>query len=75
MGVSFLEGREMRQNRHSFATNSLICGETPLWITKIMGHHNTDMIINVYLKHIEDAKGMTDGTFLAAAYGKAISNI
>lgn len=43
-GVTF---REMRQTRHSFATNALIYGENPLWIAKVMGHRNTNMIINV----------------------------
>jgi integrase len=57
----------MRQTRHSFATNALIYGD-PLWIAKVMGHRNTNMIINVYMKLIEDAKGTTDGSLLAKAY-------
>lgn len=57
--------REMRQTRHSFATNALIYGD-PLCIAKVMGHRNTNMIINV-MKLIEDAKGTTDGSLLAKA--------
>ncbi len=60
--------REMKQTRHSFATNALIYGENPLWIAKVMGHHNTNMIIRVYMKYIADAKGTTDGSSLADAY-------
>jgi len=30
--------REMKQTRHSFATIALSCGESPLWIAKVMGH-------------------------------------
>jgi integrase len=39
--------RDMRQTRHSFATNALSHGENPLWIAKVMGHRNADMIIKV----------------------------
>lgn len=60
--------REMRQTRHSFATNALIHGENPLWIAKVMGHRNTNMIINVYMKLIENTKETTDGLALAKAY-------
>jgi integrase len=31
-----LKYREMKQTRHSFATNALSCGENPLWIAKVM---------------------------------------
>jgi integrase len=60
--------REMKQTRHSFATNALSCGENPLWIAKVMGHRDTDMIIRVYGKYIENASGVTDGTKLEAMY-------
>jgi integrase len=60
--------REMKQTRHTFATIGLSCGESPLWIAKVMGHRNTDMIVHVYSKYIEDARGVQDrgvlnGTF------------
>lgn len=60
--------REMKQTRHSFATNALSHGENPLWIAKVMGHRNTDMIIKVYGKFIEDDKGTVDGDLLTKAY-------
>ena len=58
--------REMKQTRHSFATIALSCGENPLWIAKVMGHKNTDMIIRVYMKYIENenGSGSEDGKLL-----------
>jgi len=51
----------MKQTRHSFATVALSCGESPLWIAKVMGHRNTEMVIKVYSKYIENAAGFSDG--------------
>lgn len=59
-----LQFREMKQTRHSFATIALSCGENPLWIASVMGHRNTDMIIKVYSKYIEKARGAADGGLL-----------
>ena len=56
-----LEYREMKQTRHSFATNALSCGENPLWIARVLGHRDTDMVIRVYGKYIENAMGCQDG--------------
>jgi integrase len=69
-----IELREMKQTRHSFATNALSCGENPLWIAKVMGHRNADMIIKVYGKYIEDATGVKDGSNLDSIYQGSISN-
>ena len=66
--------REMKQTRHSFATNALSFGESPLWIAKVMGHCNTEMIIKVYSRYIEDAKGTVDGDSLTRAYRAAQGN-
>jgi integrase len=60
--------REMKQTRHSFATIALSCGENPLWIARVMGHRNTDMIIKVYSKYIETARGLQDGGFFNKAF-------
>ena len=62
------EIREMKQTRHSFATVALSCGENPLWIAKVMGHRNTDMIIKVYSRYIEDGSGSPDGARLDKAF-------
>jgi integrase len=64
----------MKQTRHSFATMALSCGENPLWIAKTMGHRDTDMIIRVYGKYVENASGSKDGSMLNAAYKFATDN-
>jgi len=53
--------RELKQTRHSFATLAMSCGENPLWIAKVMGHANVDMIIKVYSKYVENAVDDNDG--------------
>ena len=63
-----LDYREMKQTRHSFATNALSCGENPLWIARVMGHRDTDMIIRVYGKYIENFNGFQDGNNLNNFY-------
>jgi integrase len=71
-GVAY---REMKQTRHSFATNALSCGENPLWIAKVMGHRDTDMIIRVYGKYIEDAGSRPDGCKLDGQYNGLIGKL
>jgi integrase len=68
MKKAVLKYREMKQTRHSFATNALSCGENPLWIAKVMGHRDTDMIIRVYGKYIENAGKHQDGAKFAGIY-------
>ena len=68
-----LEIRDLKQTRHSFATVALSCGESPLWIAKVMGHRNTEMIIKVYGKYIENAGVSKDGTLLNQLYQKSKS--
>jgi len=63
-----LKVREMKQTRHSFATIALSCGENPLWIARVMGHRNTDMIIKVYSKYVENAAGSKDGAAFDGLY-------
>ena len=67
--------REMKQTRHSFATNALSCGENPLWIAKVMGHRDTDMIIRVYGKYIEDVGSRSDGSKLDGQYNGLMSKL
>lgn len=69
-----LEIRDMKQTRHSFATVALSCGESPLWIAKVMGHKNTEMIIKVYGKYIENAGMSNDGTSLNRLYQESKSS-
>jgi hypothetical protein len=35
--------------------------ETPLWIARVLGHRDTEMIVKVYGKYIQDAMGSVDG--------------
>ena len=63
-----LKIRELNQTRHTFATIALRCGENPLWIAKVMGHRDTNMIIKVYSKYVEDVSGSQDGANLDNAY-------
>jgi integrase len=63
-----LQYREMKQTRHSFATNALSCGENPLWIARVMGHRDTDMIMKVFSNFIEVANGFQDGNNLNSFY-------
>ena len=63
-----IEFREMKQTRHTFATIALSSGENPLWIAKVMGHRDTNMIIKVYSKYVENVSGSEDGLNLDAMY-------
>jgi integrase len=63
-----LDYREMKQIRHSFATNALSCGENPLWIARVMRHRDTDMIIRVYVKYIENFNAPQNGSYLNDIY-------
>lgn len=49
-----IEYRSIKQTRHSFVTVALSCGENPLWIAKVMGHRDTNMIIRVYTRYVEN---------------------
>jgi integrase len=64
--------RDMKQTRHSFATNALGCMENPLWIARVMGHRDTNMIIKVYSKYIMDGTGSVDGHKLDNLYSGII---
>jgi integrase len=57
-----IQYRDMRQTRHSYATNSLSCNENRLWIANVMGHRDTSMIEKVYAKYKKDAAGSSDGS-------------
>jgi len=39
-----------------------------LWIAKVMGHRDTNMIIKVYGKYVENLSGSEDGLNLDAIY-------
>lgn len=58
--------REVKQTRHTFATIALSCGENPLWIAKVMGHRDAEMVIKVYSRYLENFRGTEDGSTLDA---------
>jgi len=66
--------REMKQTRHSFATMALSLGENPLWIAKVMGHRDAEMIIKVYAKYVANSRGTEDGSILNAKYCQSLGN-
>jgi len=66
--------REMKQTRHTFATMALSCGENPLWIARVMGHRDIEMIIKVYTRYVANSKGAEDGSFLNAVYCQKTGN-
>jgi integrase len=65
-----LKVRELKQTRHSFATNALAYGENPLWVAKVMGHRDTDMIIKVYARYVENLRSVEDGKAMSEVYKK-----
>ena len=60
--------RALKQTRHSFATNALSHGVNPLWIAKVMGHRDTEMVIKTYTKYVENSRGMEDGAIYDRLY-------
>ena len=60
--------REMKQTRHTFATVALSCGENPLWVAKVMGHRDAEMVIKVYSRYVENLRGMEDGSTVDAIF-------
>jgi|GEM_PF-5556936 len=48
-----VEHREAKQNRHTYASQMLDGGESPLLIANQMGHDDLDMIYNIYAKYIK----------------------
>jgi integrase len=69
-----LEYRPLRQTRHTFATTALSIGENPLWIARVMGHRDTEMVIKVYASYLQDNLSAKDGTSLNGAYEEMLSN-
>lgn len=74
LAAAKLRFREMKQTRHTFATVALSSGENPLWIAKFMGHRDTDMIIRVYSKYVEDVFGSKDGALVDSAFRRTGDN-
>ncbi len=56
--------RSIKQTRHTFATLAISRGEDLLWISKVMGHANTQMVHTHYARFIENASGTLNGSKL-----------
>jgi len=69
-----LETRAIKQTRHSFATIALSCGENPLWIARVLGHKNTEMIIKHYTRYVENVTHTNDGSSMNNLYKNNMSN-
>ena len=65
-GIGFLVAHP--QGSYEADNHLLPCGENPLWIAKVMGHRNTDMIIKVYSRYVENATGSKDGAAFDGLY-------
>jgi integrase len=47
-----LRRRPLYQLRHSFASNALAAGESPAWVSKMLGHSTLAMVFQVYGRYI-----------------------
>jgi integrase len=47
--------RASYQTRHTYATLNLMAGANPMWVAKMMGHANMQMLLTVYSKWIDGA--------------------
>jgi integrase len=59
-----LRRRTMYQTRHTFASNALAAGETPPWVSGMLGHTTPEMLFRVYARFIPN-RTRHDGSALA----------
>ena len=60
-----LRRRTFYQTRHTFASNALAAGENPKWVADMLGHKSTQILFDVYEKHIP-RRTRRDGSALLA---------
>lgn len=46
--IAKLRRRTFYQTRHTFASNALAAGESPSWVSQILGHSSPEMLFTVY---------------------------
>jgi integrase len=63
-----LRRRTIYQTRHSFASNALEAGESPQWVSRMLGHRTAQMLFTTYAKWIRH-RTRHDGSALAARFG------
>jgi integrase len=66
-----LHARTMYQTRHTFATLALSSGEALDWVSKMLGHRTTQMLIRHYHKYVPNPTRQ-DGDALARALDKRL---
>jgi len=64
-----LARRIMYQTRHTFASNALMAGESPGWISEMLGHTTTELVFKTYARYIPN-KTRRDGSAFAARMGE-----
>ncbi len=60
-----LRRRILYQVRHSFASNALASGESPLWVAAMLGHDGAEILFKTYARFIPNTT-RRDGSALAA---------
>ena len=58
-----LRRRVCYQTRHSFASNALPAGESPAWVSRMLGHTTPEMLFKVYGRYIPN-RTRRDGSAL-----------
>jgi len=58
-----LRRRTMYQTRHTFASNALAAGESPAWVSRMLGHTSPEMLFTVYARYIPN-RTRRDGSAL-----------
>ena len=51
-----IEKRPIRQSRHTFASMMLSQNEDILWVSKMMGHTDKSLTLNIYSKYVRQKR-------------------
>lgn len=63
LAKSNIEYRNLYQMRHTFASMMISSGEDILWVSKMLGHKNSNITLSTYAKYIKNDKKKR-GSFL-----------
>lgn len=58
--------RVQYQTRHTYATLNLMAGANPMWVARMLGHKNMQMVLTVYSKWIDGADRKKENNKLEA---------
>jgi len=70
-----LRRRTFYQTRHSFASNALEAGEAATWVSRMLGHTNTEMLHKVYARWIPNRTRQDGSAFHARMKGQGAQSI